>query len=38
MWVPPEEKDPVLLHAPTRRVLAPTCANWPVIVTGGGAM
>ena len=22
MWVPPEEKDPVLLHAPTRKSIA----------------
>ena len=22
MWVPPEEKDPVLLHAPTRKSVA----------------
>jgi hypothetical protein len=22
MWVPPEEKDPVLLHAPTRKSMA----------------
>ena len=22
MWIPPEEKDPILLHAPTRKSIA----------------
>lgn len=36
MWIPPEEKDPIVLHAPTRRkvgVFGAVCANDGRLVT-----
>jgi hypothetical protein len=39
MWIPPEIKDPVLLHAPTRKSVgyfgAVRFAGWPLCVPSG---
>jgi hypothetical protein len=38
MWVPPETKDPVLLHHPTRRSVGlclPKTSSWPITAPAG---